>query len=97
MMLWAGMMLFWKACSASCFVEKVRNSKRLLQRSMRNFNLNSNVNRIQQVQLQIPLPDSYTDYSGLVPAQVLQVCQAAAIPEAPAVTMIIQNTVWMTI
>ena len=63
-------MLFWKVCSAFCFAEKVRNSKRLLKRRVRNFYLNNNVNRIQQVQLQIPLSDSYTDYAGLVPAHV---------------------------
>ena len=36
-------MLFWKVCSAFCFAEKVRNSKRLLKRRVRNFYLNNNV------------------------------------------------------
>lgn len=47
----------------------IRTSKEIIRNLLNDFD-NNNVNRIQQVQMQIPLSDSYTDYAGLVPAHV---------------------------
>ena len=47
----------------------IRTSKEIIRNLLNDWS-NNNVNRIQQVQMQIPLSDSYTDYAGLVPAHV---------------------------